>query len=190
MRLIGPVVISLALILIGCSTALTSSSPYKQPEGPSTANVRFRVANISREAIPHFSAVLLSNYADAQCGESSNGRYIDEIGANKTFVSRANQSIGMPNPEAYPAHMYVERRFSADGPVVFSVVVTSGGPQRLCQSTYQFRPSPGQMYEVSIDVRGPRDCPVQVAKLHFGTEKLNMSVEPTATQLPNFCQRP
>lgn len=190
MRLVFAMVFSIVSVLAGCSTTSTSSSPYKQPEGSSTASVRFRVANISREAYPHLGAVLLYNYADDQCGPSAHGRYIDEIGTNKTFVSRSNQSIGMPKPQDYPAYMYVERRFVSGRPLVFSVVAASGGPQRICQTTHQFLPSPGQMYEVTIDVLGLQDCPVQVTKLHLVGDKMVAAKEPTAEQLPRFCKSP
>lgn len=190
MRLIGVMAVSTVTVLAGCSTTSTSSSPYKQPDGSSTANVRFRVANVSREASSYLDAVKLFNYADAQCGLSPDGRYIDEIGTNKSFVSRSNQSIGMPKPRDYPAYLYVERRFATGKPLVFSVVAASGGPQRICQTTHQFQPYPGQMYEVTIDVLGLRDCSVQVTQLHGSGDKLVASNEPTAIQLPNFCQPP
>lgn len=190
MRLVLAMVISMVSALSGCSTTSTSMSPYKQPDGSSTASVRFRVANISREAHPHLGAVLLYNFADDQCGASAHGRYIDEIGTNKTFVSRSNQSIGMPKPQDYPAYTYVERRFVSGRPLVFSVVAVSGGPQRICQTTHQFLPSPGQIYEVTIDVLGLQNCPVQVTKLHLVDGKIVASEESTAQKLPKFCKSP
>ena len=182
--------IAIATFTAGCSTTSTSSSPYVQPEGANTASVRFRVANISRWAYPNLGAVLLFHYADEQCNASPHGRYIDEIGTNKTFVSRANQSIGMPKPQEYPAYMFVERRFVADKPMVFSVVAASGGPQRICQVSHQFLPASGQMYEVAIDVNGLQDCPVQVLRLQLSGGAVVASKEPTARQLPRFCQSP
>lgn len=187
MRLVFAI-ISTVSVVTGCSMASTSSSPYKQPDGSSTASVRFRVASISREV--NLGAVLLYNYADDQCGPSAHGRYIDEIGTNKTFVSRSNQSIGMPKPQNYPAYTYVERRFVSGRPLVFSVVAASGGPQHICQTTHRFLPSPGKMYEVTIDVLGLQDCPVQVTKLHFVDDKVFASKESTAQQLPKFCKSP
>lgn len=182
--------VSVLALLTACSTTSTSSSPYQQPEGPNTASVRFRVANVSRWAHVNLGAVFLSHYADDQCGASPQGRYIDEIGTNKTFVSRANQSIGMPKFEEYPPYLYVERRFVADKPLVFSLVAASGGPARICQGSYQFVPSPGRMYEITIDVLGPQECPVHIAQIQKQSGAVVGVAEPSARPLQRFCQSP
>jgi hypothetical protein len=169
---------------------MTSLSPYLQPDGPDTANVRFRVAKVARAAVPYFSNLSLFHYADEHCSPSSHGRYIDEIGTNKALVSRANQSIGMPSSEEYPKYLFVERRFPTARPLVFSTDVHSGGPARYCQSSYQFQPLPEKMYEVTIEVHGYGSCSVAVTELRQTSHSLIATPELTAKQLPRFCKPP
>lgn len=188
MRLVA-ILGSMMALVAGCTTTSTSLSPYLQPDGPEVANIRFRVASLSKWAYLHLGEVQLFQFADENCGASPQGRYIDEIGKDKAFVGRANQSIGMPNPAGYPPYSYVERRFLVEKPLVFSVQVNTGGPARICQGTYEFSPKKNQMYEVTIDIVGFDDCRVNVTQIQASDSATPSSNEPVR-KLLRYCGSP
>lgn len=177
---------TIAVILTaGCTAGMVTTSLYEGPKHGPTSSVRFNVASYTTG---HFNGMGIYVFGDEKCNDSEFGRFVGEVGRDKTLVSTKGNSIGMPRQAGYQDFTYIERPFRAGRPVVFSIVAHVGGPGKLCEQTYSLTPAPGELFEIKFDIRGNNRCEARVFTVS-PTGSLTVPPIQRLRRLPNFCEK-